>query len=696
MDPLERFGISLGQSNGQAAWDGWGRDDMIGTNGIAFVAPENPTDYVRVGVDNKLYEAAHNNAVIKFGGTVTDGDGAPVAGVSVQVGEQTATTDGEGKWQMSVAFAGDTLTVRYSKQGYVAAQDVVNKSDVGTGSWSGSKQLSEQLVTVTGTVTDQDEDPIEGVTVTLTYAGGETRTATTNGEGVYTFTDVTTFVGVTITFTKEGYADGSETRTAQQLAAADTLTVDKNITATSQVVNVTLGGKVIGVEGTGLKGAVITAGDLTATTGEDGSFTIGNFPVVDTEITVTLNGYLSAEVSFTASDYTEGETFSLGDIYLAREYTQLGGAFGTKADSFASFVPSVTRGESAIMFRFVGSKPFTGFVELYLDTGLSSGLDGRNATDYCFTLNADGTFSVNNYTGNNTSTSTLVYRLENGGTSAPVITFNVPYAFLGIERDEIFGVTFGQGGVQNGEVANDWDGWSFEGATGVDGLAFVQPERTWDYIRIGADNKPFWNAENVTLQELDLTSYNLHFGKGPNDDSIHAKLTRDETGITFEFITLGDFSSRSTGTEVILIYIDTGAPAAGWQVDHQYKLVSDGNVYKNLDSDDAGRVDGNAWWAANDAHKLGTFTISRENGVTRMTYKVLFTDIGVSADEVFGITLVEGWLTGDNGSNEYGGCLYTYDGGSYVVADAANTAGYIRIRADGSLAVAASNAEVKE
>ena len=501
---------------------------------------------------------------------------------------------------------------------------------------------------------------------------------------------------MTITFTKEGYADGSETRTAQQLAAADTLTVDKNITATSQVVNVTLGGKVIGVEGTGLKGAVITAGDLTATTGEDGSFTIENFPVVDTEITVTLNGYLSAEVSFTASDYTEGETFSLEDIYLTREYTQLGGAFGTKSDAFASFTPYVTRGETAFLFRFVGERAFTGTVEFYLDTGLSSGDGGRNATDYRFDLRADGSIGVDNFGGTNTGTGTLVYAVS-GSAQAPVLTLEIPYAFLGVQRDEIVGVTFGQGGVKNGDVASDWDGWNgLSGVTGVNGLEFVQPERTWDYIRIGVDNKPFWNAENVTLEELDLTDYNLHFGKGAKDDSIHAKVSRDETGLTFEFITLGDFSSRSEGTETILIYIDTGTPAAGWQVDHQYKLVSDGTVYKNLDSDDANRADGNAWWAADDAHKLGTFTISRENGVTRMTYKVMFTDIGVSADEVFGFTLVEGWLTGDNGSNEYGGCLYSYADGCYVVADAANTAGYIRIKADGSLAVAASNAEVKE
>lgn len=686
---LEPFGISLGQNNGQGVWDGWGRDDMKGANGEGFVKPEMPADYVRVGADNRLYEASHNDLVVALGGTVTDGEGAPVAGVSVQVGEQTATTDGEGKWQMSVAFAGDTLTVRYSKQGYVAAQDVVNKSDVGTGSWSGSKQLSEQLVTVTGTVTDQDEDPIEGVTVTLTYAGGETRTATTNGEGVYTFTDVTTFVGVTITFTKEGYADGSETRTAQQLAAADTLTVDKNITATSQVVNVTLGGKVIGVEGTGLKGAVITAGDLTATTGEDGSFTIENFPVVDTEITVTLNGYLSAEVSFTASDYTEGETFSLGDIYLAREYTQLGGAFGTKADAFASFTPYVTRGETAFLFRFVGERAFTGTVELYLDTGLSSGDGGRNATDYRFDLRADGSIGVDNFGGTNTGTGTLVYAVS-GSAQAPVLTLEIPYAFLGVQRDEIVGVTFGQGGVKNGDVASDWDGWNgLSGVTGVNGLEFVQPERTWDYIRIGVDNKPFWNAENVTLEEFDLTDYNLHFGKGAKDDSIHAKVSRDANGVTFEFVTLGDFGIHDgTNSDYVLIYFDTGAQTGGWEgVDYLIKIDKDGNVYgKNA-----------AWWQVGEDSKLGTIAISRENGVTKFSYTVVYTTIGVQADEVFGFTLVEGWRTdADNGSNEYGGCLYSYADGCHVVADAANTAGYIRIKADGSLAVAASNAEVKE
>lgn len=680
---LEPFGISLGQSNGQAAWDGWGRDDMKGANGEGFVKPEMPADYVRVGADNRLYEASHNDLVVKFGGTVTDGDGAPVAGVSVQVGEQTATTDGEGKWQMSVAFAGDTLTVRYSKQGYVAAQDVVNKSDVGTGSWSGSKQLSEQLVTVTGTVTDQDEDPIEGVTVTLTYAGGESKTVMTNAQGVYTFSDVTTFVDVTITFAKEGYAQGSETRTAAQLAERDEFTVDKNITATTQIEYITLTGKVVGVSG-GLSGAKVKAGNLTATSNQDGVFTIENFPVVDGMIFITLEGYLGSEVSFSASDYAEGGSYAMGDIFLAREYGKIGDAFGTKADAFAEFVPYVTRGKDALMFRFEGSSAFTGHVELYIDTGRSSGDGGRNATDYRFDLRADGSVSVNNYTGSNTSTTTLVYRVENAG-STPVLTFSVPYAFLGIERDEIFGVTFGQGGVQNGEVANDWDGWSFKGVQGVDGLEFVQPERTWDYIRIGADNKPFWNAENVSLEELDLTGYNLHFGKGPAADSIHAKVSRNASGIKFEFVTIGDFGIHDgTNSDYVLIYFDKGEVTGGWDgVDYLVKIDKDGNVYGNSA----------AWWQVSDDNKIGTIVISRADGVTTFSYTIDYATLGIAADEVVGFTLVEGWRTNaDNGSDEYGGCLYTYDGGSHVVADAANVAGYVRIKADGTLVVAASNA----
>ena len=685
---LEPFGISLGQNNGAGVWDGWGRDDMIGTNGIGFVAPEIPSDYVRVNALNGLYEAANNNKTATFSGSTG------VAGITVSANGVSTVSGQGGSWSMVVPVSDEAITVTYSGQGYVQRQTTIEAGYFSgiASSWSENVTMEARRITVTGTVTDQDGTPVEGVEVELVYLNGGSVTATTDRSGQYTLENVTAFADVTITFTKEGYAQGTEQRTAAQLAAADSsLTINKQITASAQIRNITVSGKVVGING-GIANATVRAGDLSATTGPDGSFEIEDFPVVDTTITIEADGYLSSSISFRAADYTDDEQVTLSDAFLALEYEALGGAFGIKSDSFASFVPYVTRGESAFLFRFEGSAPFTGNVEFFLDTGLSSGEGGRNATDYRFDLYADGSVRVDNFGGSNTGIDTLRYNVTGADGDSPVLTFEIPYTFLGVQRDEIVGVTFGQ------SIVSDWDGWIADGITGVDGLEFVQPERTWDYMRIGADNKPFWNAENAALSELDLTGYNLHFGKGANDDSFHAKVvSRDGEGITFEFVTLGDFGTRSEGTETLLLYIDTGDPAAGWAVDHQYKLVSDGNAYKNLDSDDDSRVDGNAWWAADDAHKLGTFAITRENGVTKFTYKVLYSDIGASADDVIGFAILEGWLTGDNGSNEYGnGMLYSYADGCHVVADAANTAGYVRIKADGSLAVAGSNSEVTD
>ena len=305
---LEPFGISLGQSNGQAAWDGWGRDDMKGTDGLGFVAPEIPTDYIRVSADNHLYEAAHNNVILTIGGTVIDEDDAPVAGVTVSVNEQNVTTNAQGQWSMNVPLTSEGLTVHYSKTGYISKSTQITSATVGSStSWSETMQLSEHVVAISGTVTDQDDAPVAGVTVTLTYAGGEDLVATTNEQGEYNFSSVTSFVDITLTFAKEGFASGSETCTAAQLAAGDSLTIDKQLTATSAIQIITLTGKVIGISGA-LEGATISAGELTATTGADGSFSIAQFPVTDCEVTASLTGYLNTTVAYRASDYTGGGT----------------------------------------------------------------------------------------------------------------------------------------------------------------------------------------------------------------------------------------------------------------------------------------------------------------------------------------------------------------------------------------------------
>ncbi len=48
------IGICLGSYGG--GWDGWGVDQFKGFNGIGFVAPEIPADYIRINTDNTYFE----------------------------------------------------------------------------------------------------------------------------------------------------------------------------------------------------------------------------------------------------------------------------------------------------------------------------------------------------------------------------------------------------------------------------------------------------------------------------------------------------------------------------------------------------------------------------------------------------------------------------------------------------------------
>ncbi len=662
----ETIGFSMGQWSDQASdWDGWDFDG-------AFVAPEQTTGYLRFGALHQLYRANNNAAVIRFAGN------AGQAGVLVAIGTQRVTTQEGGAWALDAFYTGDALSISYTKAGYVSkTTQLTQEALAGMVRFEENVSLEELHVTISGVVTDETQSPVEGVSVTLTI-GQEQKNTTTNSLGQYSFEGVTTFEGVTLTFAKEGYAESAPVAIAQaDLAAQSVITRDQTLISLSGVQQITLTGSVNGIGGA-LQGVTVTVEgkEYTAITDEQGNFTIENFECVDGELTFTLAGYLQANVTFSAGNVGDAPEYALPALFLAKEYTALGGTIAAGKASSAKFAPYVTRGESAFLFRFVGSNAFAGTVEMFVDSGLSAGWDARNTTDYRFDLRADGSIGVVNFgNGNNTATATLSYTVG-GMAETPVLNFAIPYAFLGVERDDVIGVSFGQVCGADG-----WDGWAVDALKGVDGVGFVRPELPWDYVRIGVDNLPFANAENIAKDVLDLSEYKLHFGKG--NDSIHAKLTRDGEGITFDFVSLGDFGTHEGNLEAILLYFDRGEPAAGWGVDYQYKIVSDGNVYGN----------NSAWWAASDATKKATIQIDRTNGITRLSYKVLYSDLGATAEETVGFTLVEGWLTSDNNSDEYAnGLLFEISGGTYRVGDAANTSGYLRIKADGSIVVANSNA----
>jgi hypothetical protein len=284
----------------------------------------------------------------------------------------------------------------------------------------------------------------------------------------------------------------------------------------------------------------------------------------------------------------------------------------------------------------------------------------------------------------------------------PEVYFTLPYSFFGqldaskgVASTEVIGISVGQWST----TASDWDGWDCFPLIGASNTEFVKPEMPSDYVRIGADNTLYAKADNLSV---DFSSYYFHFGTGSttapgaygagglanaglNADDFYGKvLSRNESGVTFEFITTGNFSvnSATSEKEMILIYFDTGVESLdGWNPDYLIKIASDGSVY--------GKV--GAWWSANDSNKLANVaTIVNENGVTKVTYTVSYDILGIGANDVFGVAMREAsHNAGDHMLYDPWHDFYFAD--EVNGRDAAACTQFIRVSANGSVYVDNNN-----
>ncbi len=221
-------------------------------------------------------------------GNVTDVDNNPLEGVTVTLaaGEETmtATTNAEGAYTFEVVPAeGTTYNMTFEKAGYVTETlenvDINNPIE--------TVVLEREKVNVTGLVTDVDNNPLEGVTVTLA-AGEETMTATTNAEGAYTF-EVVPAEGTTynMTFEKAGYV----TETLENVDINNPIE-----TVVLELQKVTVTGLVTDKENNPLEGVAVTlnvnatAKDaITATTDAEGKYTMEVVPVEGATYTLNFN-----------------------------------------------------------------------------------------------------------------------------------------------------------------------------------------------------------------------------------------------------------------------------------------------------------------------------------------------------------------------------------------------------------------------
>lgn len=537
------------------------------------------------------------------------------------------------------------------------------------------------------------EEPVEGAAVTVTV-DGELLSYTSDSQGYFIIEKVDSDYDYVVTVTKDGYIGNSVTYLRSELRASDGGRVLKNIYIKNEesIKKTALTGTVKNIVNGVVSGATVRVDGtlLQAETAADGSFRIEGVPAEDDVVlTVSKSGYGDSETRISKDDLvTDGDAVSaLGEVNLNLPYGETG-SFGNKSEKFADSSMKISRALNGIEMNLVGTRELSGHLEIYLDTKECADHRDNDATCWRFDLNADGTIGGTHFAGGAFVTAGLEYDLYSNGTNGYEARFFIPYEYLDITPLEVFGISLGQWS----DSASDWDGWDNFALPGANGEAFVKPEMPQDYVRIGAYNEMYAKADNTAL---DLHSYEIHFATGENtdtaagsrpvneaDDFYAGVSKRDGEGVTFEFITTGDFSKEGTENEMVLIYFDTGATEdkSDWNgVDYLIKISSDGTVYGKA---------GRPWWSATEADKIGSIEISREGGVTTFSLTVEYSTLGIGAEDVFGVAMREAsHNAGDH--HLYDPAYDCYFGGERI--DAAMPTQYVRVAADGTLYKAENN-----
>lgn len=164
--------------------------------------------------------------------------------------------------------------------------------------------------TITGTVSDSNGNPVEGVSVS---ASNTESTATTGADGTYTLSNVPVAT-LSVTFEKEGYQTSSITVPASRFSNG-TATVNATLTVAGAKITGTI---LDGANGNApLEGATVTLNNGTsATTGSDGSFTIENLTVRDYTLSVSAEGYIASSITVSEADFDNEQTTASVSVTL--------------------------------------------------------------------------------------------------------------------------------------------------------------------------------------------------------------------------------------------------------------------------------------------------------------------------------------------------------------------------------------------
>ncbi len=182
--------------------------------------------------------------------------------------------------------------------------------------------------TISGTVKDTNNNPIQGATVS-TNTGGYTTTSASDGS--YTLSAVAPGT-YNVTASKAGY--NSQTQSNKTVTAGQITTVNFNLT----LVPGTISGTVKDASNNGIVGATVTTspGNYSATTGSGGAYTINNVPQGTYDVTASKSGYLSD--TQTGKTVTSGQTTTVNFTL----YSNRGKISGTVKDECGDVIGGAT------------------------------------------------------------------------------------------------------------------------------------------------------------------------------------------------------------------------------------------------------------------------------------------------------------------------------------------------------------------
>jgi hypothetical protein len=246
-------------------------------------------------------------------GQVRDGEGAPVAGVTITPDTgQPVTTGADGTYKIDQLEPG-AYTITPSRSGYTFTppQRQVSVPPDADGQ---NFTVTTPLYAISGQVTDSSNNPVAGITV----SDGSGHTATTSSDGTYTITNLQAGT-YTITPARAGY----RFQPASRAVSVPPDATGRNFIAEDQTPTFTISGRVTS-GGKPLAGITIADNQShTTTTNADGTYTLTSLRQGTYTITASGGGYTFVPKSHTLSVPPNAEAQNFTDPEVLVRHTRL-------------------------------------------------------------------------------------------------------------------------------------------------------------------------------------------------------------------------------------------------------------------------------------------------------------------------------------------------------------------------------------